>query len=237
MAAASLLSVLLIPGTVINHDAARGLDAAAQGSQTALTHGRPSGWTILAGCRPLLIFAVCVTLLHFANAAMLPLVGQQLASQNQKLGTTLMSVCIIAAQVVMLPMALLVGAKADRWGRKPLFLIGLFILPVRAVLYTLSDNPFWLMSVQLLDGVGAGIFGALFPVIVADITRGTGHFNFAQGTINTAAGIGAALSTSLAGIVAAHGGYHWAFLTLGAVAFAALALFSAAMPETRGWKD
>jgi MFS family permease len=72
----------------------------------------------------------------------------------------MMSACIVAAQAVMLPIALLVGRTAESWGRKPLFLAGFAILPLRAVLYTLSDNSFWLIGVQLLDGVGAGIFGA-----------------------------------------------------------------------------
>ena len=98
---------------------------------------------------------------------MLPLVGQKLALQDKNLGTSLMSACIVAAQFVMVPMAMLVGAKADAWGRKPLFLAGLLILPIRGVLYTLSDNSYWLVAVQLLDGVGAGVYGAIFPIIVA----------------------------------------------------------------------
>ena len=101
----------------------------------------------------------------------------------------------------MVPMALLVGAKADSWGRKPLFLGGLVILPIRGVLYTLSNDPYWLVAVQLLDGVGAGIYGAIFPIIVADLMRGTGRFNLAQGAVITAQGIGAALSTTVAGFV------------------------------------
>jgi len=56
--------------------------------------------------------------------------------------------------------------------------------PIRAVLYTLSDNSFWLIGVQLLDGVGAGVFGALTPLVIADESmRGTGRFNLAQGAI------------------------------------------------------
>src|ERR1700719_251559 len=102
---------------------------------------------------------------HFANAAMLPLVGQKLALQDKNLGTSLMSACIVAAQIVMVPMAMLVGAKADAWGRKPLFLAALLVLPIRGALYTLSDSAAWLVGVQLLDGIGAGIYGALFPVI------------------------------------------------------------------------
>jgi hypothetical protein len=83
-----------------------------------------------------------------------------------------------------------------------------------------------------LDGIGAGIYGALFPVIVADLMRGTGRFNVAQGAVSTAQGIGAALSTAIAGLIVVHGGYSAAFLTLGAVAAAGFALFLLAMPET-----
>jgi MFS family permease len=188
---------------------------------------------VLITCRPLLIFAASAVLFHFANAAMLPLVGEKLALQDKNLGTSLMSACIVAAQIVMVPMAMLVGAKADAWGRKPLFLIGLLILPIRGMLYTLSDDPYWLVGVQLLDGVGAGIYGAIFPIIVADLMRGTGRFNVAQGAVITAQGVGAALSTTVAGFVVVSLGYSAAFLTLAGIAGAGLLLFWLAMPETR----
>ena len=129
-------------------------------------------------------------------------------------------------------MAILVGRKANRWGRKPLFLAGFLILPIRGMLYTLSDNPYWLVGVQLLDGVGAGLYGALFPLIVADLMQGTGRFNVALGAVMTAQGIGASLSTTLAGLIVVKAGYSAAFLTLAAIAGAGLALFWLAMPET-----
>jgi MFS family permease len=128
---------------------------------------------------------------------------------------------------------MLVGATADRLGRKPLFLIGLLVLPIRGVLYTFSDNPYWLVSVQLLDGIGAGIHGAIFPVIVGDVMCGTGRFNVAQGAVMTAQDIGAALSTTLAGLVVVHAGYSAAFITLGGVAAIGAVVFFFAMPETR----
>jgi predicted MFS family arabinose efflux permease len=232
---ASLVSVLAIPARAIDHDLARGLhDALPRPGENQTEKGgdAPSGLKMLIACRPLMIFAACALLFHMANAAMLPLVGQKLALQDKNLGTSLMSACIVAAQIVMVPMALLVGAKADRWGRKPLFLVGFLILPIRGVLYTLSDDRFWLVGVQLLDGVGAGIYGAIFPVVVADLMRGTGRYGAAFGAVNTAQGIGAALSTTLAGIVVVHAGYSAAFITLAAVAGAGLLLFLFAMPET-----
>jgi MFS family permease len=228
---ASLVSVLAIPENAIDHDLARGLHDAERG--TTRERDQPTGLSILLTSRPLLIFAVCVTLFHLSNAAMLPLVGQKLALQDRNLSTSLMSACIVAAQIVMVPMAMLVGAKADRWGHKRFFLAVFLILPVRGALYTFSDNAAWLVGVQLLDGIGAGIFGAIFPVIVAELMRNTGRFNVALGAVITAQSIGAALSTALAGLVVIKASYSAAFLTLGAVAAIGAAVCALALPGTR----
>ena len=226
MAVLSILAVLAIPPGSIDHAVARGMEAGD-------TAAHPSAWQALIGCRPLLVFAACVVLFHFANAAMLPLVGQKLAERDASQATALMSVCIVTAQLVMVPMAMLVGARADRWGRKPLFLGGFAVLAARGVLYTLSDDAYWLVAVQCLDGVGAGLFGALFPIITADLTRGTGHFNVSLGAIATAQGIGASLSQAAAGFVVVAAGYSTAFLALAGIAAAGGVLFCRAMPETR----
>ena len=230
MAIASIFATLSIPAGAIDHHVARGLDGATEPG--ADQRDKPSGFQVLLTCKPLLIFAAASVLFHFSNAAMLPLVGQKLALVNKELGTTLMSVCIIAAQLVMVPVAMLVGHKADVWGRKPIFAVALAVLALRGALYPLSDNPYWLVGVQLLDGVGAGIFGALFPLVVADLTRGTGHFNVSQGAIATAAGLGGALSAAAAGFIVVAAGYSAAFLFLAGVAAVALGLFVAMMPET-----
>jgi MFS family permease len=231
MALASIAATLAIREESIDHEAARGLVAEEHGH--LVHHHRPSGLAVVLGSRPLLIFGASVVMFHFANAAMLPLVGQKLSLVAPHLATTLMSVCIVAAQLVMIPVSWWVGASADRVGRKPLFAVALGVLAVRGALYPISDAPAWLLGVQLIDGIGAGIFGALFPIVVADITRGTGHFNVSQGAIATATGIGAALSNAVAGLVIVRWGYEAAFLMLAGVAAAGFALFVSTMPETR----
>jgi len=228
MALLSIVSVLTISPEAIDYDRARGLKDGLSAS-----HEKPSSLGELMGNRSLLIFCFCCVIFHLANAAMLPLVGQKLAMQDENQGTALMSGCIVAAQIVMVPMAALVGHKADIWGRKPLFLTGLAILSLRGFLYTLSDDRIWLFAVQSLDGVGAGLYGALFPLIVADLTRGTGHFNLAQGAVITAQGIGASLSTSLAGVVVVHAGFSAGFLVLSGIAASGFLLYVLGMPETR----
>jgi MFS family permease len=223
------IAVLSIPAEAIDLGRARDLD---QAPDAAGRSAGPAGYGILFKSQPLVIFGLCVMLFHLANAALLPLVGQKLAAEFPQEATAMMSACIVAAQAIMLPIALLVGRTADSWGRKPLFLAGFGILPIRAVLYTLSDNSFWLIGVQLLDGIGAGIFGALTPLVIADIMRGTGRYNLALGGIATMQGIGASLSGLAAGVIVDHFGYSAAFLTLGAAAGVALTVFALGMPET-----
>ncbi|BBX45511.1 MFS transporter [Mycobacterium cookii] len=227
MAALSVVAALRIPGDAIDHDVARGMD-----HKPGEAHPPPSGFAVLLHDRRLLIFAAAMTAFHLANAAMLPLVGQVLALQNKDVGTALMASCIVAAQIVMVPMAYVAGAKADRWGRKPIFLVAFAFLTVRGFLYTLSDVPYWLVGVQVLDGVGAGIFGALFPLVVQDLTHGTGRFNVSLGALTAMWGVGAALSNIIAGAIVVAAGYDTAFMSLGVIAAIGLALYWVAMPET-----
>ncbi len=239
-ALAAAVAMLSIPQAAIDQDRARGLgdgegqDGKAQDgeAQEEKKGQRPSGYAVLLRCRPLVVFALCAMLFHFANAPLLPLVGQKLAHAYPKLATAMMSSCIIAAQLIMLPVALAVGRTADRIGRKPILLVGFAVLPVRALLYTFSDSAPWLIGVQLLDGVGAGIFGAITPLVIADLMRGTGRYNLAQGAVATVQGIGASLSGLAAGVIVDRLGYSPAFLTFGAAACVALAALFFAMPET-----
>jgi MFS family permease len=173
LAATSIAAVLAINSRSIDDDLARGSDKDRD--------GQSSGLHVILECKPLLIFTASITLFHFANAAMLPLLGEKLAQSNKGAETLFMAACIITAQIVMVPMAMLVGHKADSWGRKPILLAGFAVLPIRGVLYTLTQNPYALVSIQVLDGIGAGIFGALFFIVIADLTNGTGRYNLAQG--------------------------------------------------------
>ncbi len=229
VAATAVVATLRIPREAIDHEVARGLPTAPEQQ-----HNQPFRFTVLLHNRRLTIFAVAIVVFHFANAAMLPLVGQQLGLHNKQLGTTLMAASIVAAQAVMVPVAYLTGIKADTWGRKPIFLAAFAVLTCRGFFDSLSDNSYWLVGMQLLDGVGAGIFGALFPLVVADVTRGTGRYNVSLGAIITAWGLGASLSNLVAGWIVVAFGYHAAFMSLGTIAGAGFVFYLIAMPETGG---
>ena len=148
-----------------------------------------------------------------------------------------MSACVVTTQLVVTLMSSWSGRKAHQWGRKPLLLFGFAVLPVRGVLYTLTSSAIPLIAIQVLDGIGAAIFGVVSVLVIADLTRGTGRFNFAQGVVTTAVGIGAALSQSIAGGIVHAFGYRAGFLFLSAVALAALAILYLFMPETQDRQD
>ncbi len=227
MAALSIIAVFLIRAGDIDHDLARGADDGDVEGRAAI------GIRELFEDRRIVTFIASAVLFHLANAAMLPLVGQKSADHMKSGAPVLMSACIVAAQVVMVPVALLASRLATSWGRKPVFLIGFAVLPVRGLLYGLSVNPFYLVAVQLLDGIGAGIFGVVSVLVVADLTRGTGRFNFTQGALATATGLGAGVSNVLAGFIVKEAGFNAGFLTLATIAGVGLIFFALAMPETR----
>ncbi|MGO9572672.1 MAG: MFS transporter [Desulfomonilaceae bacterium] len=232
IAGASAISALSIRKDDIDY-----LRARAASQKMASDRVRVSSIRSLFTDRNILVFAVSVTLFHFGNAAMLPLAGQLITRSHETFAAINMSACIIVAQLVMIPVAFLSGKLGDTWGRKPVFLIGFAILPIRGFLYTLSDNPFFIVAVQLLDGIGAGIFGVLSVIVVADLTQGTGRYNLVLGAIATAQGIGASLSNLVSGYVVNAWGYDAGFLFLAAVAALALAIYGLVMPETRGFQE
>ncbi|MGH3852280.1 MAG: MFS transporter [Pseudonocardiaceae bacterium] len=226
-----VITTLLINRKLINHDVARGLTPRDVAKAYAGGVGKPSGFTVLLRSRPLVVLSAAGLLWQLANAAMLPIMGQKLALHHAGQGTLFQAALIIVAQLVMIPMAILIARRADR-GRKTIFLAAFLVLPIRGVLFTLSNNPAYLIAIQILDGVGAGIFGAMFTLVVADLTRGTGRFNLALGAATTIQGAGAALSTTLAGAIIVAGGFDLALLSLTAIAVLALLVFILGVPET-----
>jgi predicted MFS family arabinose efflux permease len=227
-AMASAAIVNLIDPADIDHNLARGGESPSNACE-------PVGLRDLLKRRELQIFLASVVLFHFGNAAMLPMAGQVLAQTHPGEDAITLSACIIAAQFVMVGVAWGVGrALRGGFGRKPVFLVALAVLPVRGILFSFTANPIGVVAIQLLDGVAAGIFGVVAILIASDLMRGTGRFNLAQGLVPLAVGVGAGLSNGTAGFVVEGFGYPAGFLYLAAVAGVALGFFAMLMPETRG---
>ena len=225
----TVIAIRAIQSRDIDYDLARGGAAHVDGKEVA---ARVSVRKTLLGDRTLLIFLACAFLFHFSNAAMLPQLGEMLSHGAQASAAPFMSACIIVTQVVIMCFAPAIGRYANLHGRKPLLMLGFGVLPLRALLYTLTHNTESLIGIQILDGVANAIFGVVSILVVADRTRATGRFNLVQGSLATAVGLGAALSTTFGGKLIQHFSYRISFLSLGAVAVLAFVLLWSAIPET-----
>jgi MFS family permease len=183
--------------------------------------------------RPLLIFACGVLLFQLANAAMLPLMAGVVTTRSSTWAPILIAACIIVPQIIVAAMSPTVGRKAQQFGRRPLLLIGFFALVIRGLLFAVVSDPYMLVAVQVFDGITAAVFSVMVPLVISDVTFGSGRFSLAQGIVGTATGIGAALSTVFAGYIADRFGSHIAFSVLAGIAAAGLIVVWVAMPETR----
>ena len=183
--------------------------------------------------RGLLIFAVCLLLFQLANASLLTQISQALPRVEGRLSSLVVSALVVFPQIIVAALAPWAGRTAATWGRKPLLIIGLAAVPIRSTLFALTSDPVLLVVIQLLDGLSGATLGVLTALVVADLTAGSGRFNLAQGLVGAASGVGAALSTSVSGIIVEKFGYIAGLLGVTAVGLLAVAIVLAFMPETK----
>jgi MFS family permease len=181
----------------------------------------------------LLIFALCAVLFQLANASMLPLVGGMLASEGKKQAAPLIAALIIVPQLIVALLAPWVGQQAEKRGRKPLLLLGFAALPVRGMLFAMISDPYVLIVTQILDGITGAALGVMTPLVIADVTKGTGRFNLAQGIFGAIMGVGASLSPTLTGLIVHRFGPSAGFVSLAAVGLLAFLVVAVLLPETK----
>jgi MFS family permease len=201
--------------------------------RAATRRARRSELVALLTDRRLLMFAACAALFQLADSAMLPIAAGELTKQKGTQANLIIAACILVPQAVVALLSPWVGLNAERFGRRPLMLLGWAALPLRGVLLAMLPNPYLVVAVQAIGGVSAAVFGVMLPVIADDVTLGARRFNLCIGIFGLAGTAGAALSTTLAGLLADIAGDRVAFLGLAAAGLAGTALVWLAMPETR----
>ncbi|MDU0810878.1 MAG: MFS transporter [Burkholderia sp.] len=179
-----------------------------------------------------LIFAVCIMLFYLSNTAMLNLVAGEVTEKMSENVQLVIAACVAMPQSVVALLSMWVGRSAGRWGRKPILLLGFFALPVRALLFSRSSNPYLLILIQMLDGISTAVLNLMLPLIAADITGKKGHYNLCIGLFGLASGIGSMLSTTIAGLIAERFGISVSFFGLGIFGLLGALLVWLIMPET-----
>lgn len=191
---------------------------------------------------------LCLTgfFFHFANANVLLVLGELMSAAGNGDGDDgngsasrsaipLVGGAILLAQGTM-SAATILGDKLTEQGvgRKVLFTAGLITLPLRCALiigWKDSGNGF-LLSTQILDGLGGGFFGLLHPYLVADITFGTGRFNLIMGLTASCFGLGGTMSNFLGQMVVEKFGHIISLFGSFFISFIPILIFTLYMPET-----
>lgn len=215
----SIASVLLIPPSEIDDNAARGV------SEDEQEDGKVGGFKVLWECRPLLILAGALAFFHLGNGAMLPLYGLAVVAAKQGDPASLVAITIVVAQAVMIVVSLIAMRTAESRGYWWILLISFLALPLRALIAAHFINKWGVYPVQMLDGIGAGLQSVAVPGLVARVLNGTGRINVGQGAVMTVQGLGASLSPAIGGWLAQVIGYGPAFLILGGFALGSMALW------------
>ena len=190
----------------------------------------------------LLMFILVCFLFHTANGTILPLVMQTLAIGNGRSGILLSGLCICVAQIFMVMSAKICGEYSGIYGRKWLFLVGLCSVPIRCAILSLlltiggeeqsTFFQFLILMTQILDGVGAGIFGTMYILVTSDISGGTGRFGLTLGLTTAAMSIGGTVSGYMGQALAEDRGYRSAFMILMVMSMVPALLYFFCMPET-----
>jgi MFS family permease len=224
---ASFLAVLGIKADEIDYEAARG------GEKLSVHNVRePETLKMFFEDRRILTFAWIAFLFHLSNASMMPQLGQKIAQEGLINPGLYTAVLITLAQLCMVPAALFTSRYSHKWGRKPVLLIAYATLPIRGTLFALVADPHLDAALQILDGVGAGIYDVSALLVAADLAAGTGRFNLTVGLFATSLGVGAALSNLLSGFIVQSAGYQACFFTLASIGLLGCAALILFMPET-----
>ena len=183
--------------------------------------------------RRLMIFAIAVMLFHLSNAAMLPLAGSAVTMRAGQYANLIIAACIMVPQAGVALLSPWVGRSAETWGRKPVLLLGWAALPLRGLLLAVLPGAWPVVAAQAVSGISGAVFGVALPLLAADLTLGSAHFNLCMGMLGLAVYAGAAISTTLSGGIADSAGMPAAFLVLAAMGALGCLVIWLLMPETR----
>lgn len=178
----------------------------------------------IAWNRDLLFFAACIALFQLGNAGVLPLAVSSVLQHEGSRGDLVVAAAVIVSQVLAAILSSPMGKMAEQWGRRPVLMLGLGALVIKAMLFAFDGSSLLVVIYQSFDAISAAALGVILPLMVADITHKGGHFNLAMGLVGLASSLGAAMGTAMAGAVADRLGVTLAYGLLAAIGAASVLL-------------
>ncbi|KAL7551876.1 hypothetical protein ACHAWF_016689 [Thalassiosira exigua] len=219
------LFVMWIPTSAIDNDRARQLRSKAVGEEQNNT-AEAMSYRIILTDKKILVFTVCTFLYHFANAVVVPLVTQYIGITDKRMSLTWTSIALFLSFLVQAMTNQAIRILIENVPLKTLFIAANIVLLLRCIaivlLIEMWANTYALVATQALDGIGAGIYDTLIPIVVGQMTQDSGRFGFVYGVNLFAWRIGHTFSFLL-GESLAHGvSYTAAFLTQAGIGLVSL---------------
>jgi MFS family permease len=129
-----------------------------------------------------------------------------------------------------------VGWTLDRFGRKPFFVVALFIYALAMGVFAFAESLSWLYLARLIQGIGSALLWAATNTIVADLTT-PGELGQAMGQLNgitTRGGLVGAFAASVAMFVFPQElGWKYAFIGFATMTFLGALLAWKTVPNTK----
>lgn len=190
----------------------------------------PSRYLELLKNRDIFFFAVLTFFYHFANAGPGPLLAQYVASiTSDQASLTWTSAILIAYFLPQAMTAFLMRYAVDRFSHKRIMIVAFVTVPVRcfaiALMIEYFQNPWALTASMSLEGIGAGVYDVMIPIVVQQLTKGSGRFGFTFGFICAMWRIGHGVSVFFAEVLVQSFNYTVSFTTLGVIGMVNLIVF------------
>jgi DHA1 family multidrug resistance protein-like MFS transporter len=163
-----------------------------------------------------------------ALEAFLPVYAVKVAGLNEFQAGLLWGVQVLTT-ILSKP---IMGRTSDKYGRKPLVVIGMVLCAVSFAAIPLLKSFYLLMCTALVFGLGEALVTSSTAALVADFCHAK-NFGAAMGTFGTIFDVGHASGPILAGVLLARFDYLTSFLIMGAILIAAIPVFVLGVDEDR----
>ncbi len=135
-------------------------------------------------------------------ATALPRIASELGRFDQYTWTA--SAYAIAVTVAI-PIA---GGLSDRYGRRPLLLLGVALFTASSALAGMSPNMNWMVASRALQGVGGGVVSAVTVPLIADLFRPADRGKY-LGALSAAYGVAFLVGPLLGGVLTDILSWRW----------------------------
>jgi MFS family permease len=176
-------------------------------------------------------FIAAMVLFHAANAPGGVYLGLFL-SRDLHARERLLAYAFIVSMAAWMIVVWPAGWVADRWGRRPLLIMGWAIMSLRLALVALAQAPWQVIANQALDGAANGLFAVLAAAWVTDRIADARRSGEAQVIVGSCLVLGSAIGPAASSFLVGSLGYRGLFAALAGLGAVATAIVVILVPET-----